>query len=154
MSTITHEAVRQPAMDRAVAMRLARTEYQRFAEALRELQPTDWRLATDCSAWDVRAVASHVLGMAEMAASVREGARQRKAATNAGGAFIDELTALQVRKLSAVSGEEITTRSPVSPQRRLGGVVSHLRSSGAGGCRCFRMSTASPRPGRSATSST
>jgi uncharacterized protein (TIGR03083 family) len=91
-------------------MRLARTEYQRFGEILRTLSPTDWSKPTNCQEWDVRALASHVLGMADMAASVREGARQRKLALNSDGVFIDELTALQVRERLDLTGAEITAQ--------------------------------------------
>ena len=39
---------------------------------LEQLAPEDWEKPTDCVDWDVRAVAGHSLGMAEMAASMRE----------------------------------------------------------------------------------
>jgi uncharacterized protein (TIGR03083 family) len=90
---------RQPALSRPAAMRLAATEYDRCAEAFRFLSPAQWALPTDCPAWDVRQMAAHMLGMAEMAASIRENVRQqRKAAqaAKAGGAFLDALTQLQV----------------------------------------------------------
>ena len=78
---------RRPALDRATAMRLAATEYQRYLEHLRELAPADWSKPTDCPGWDVRAMATHVLGMAEMAASVRENMRQT-AGRKAGGRIV------------------------------------------------------------------
>ena len=90
--------LRRSQLDRSTAMRLAGTEYARFADALDQLTPGDWKLPTDCPGWDVQTVAGHVLGMAEMAASVRDGARQLRSATKAGGVFLDSLTALQVRE--------------------------------------------------------
>ena len=71
---------RTPALDRRTAMRLAATEYQRCAELLRSLDTQAWAAPTACPAWDVRQMAAHMLGMVEMAASIREGGRQRRAA--------------------------------------------------------------------------
>lgn len=89
-------AARRPALDRTVAMRLAADEYQRVADQLRSLSAPDWSRPTACSDWDVRAVATHLLGMAEMAASLSEQIRQNRKANRAGGVYIDALTALQV----------------------------------------------------------
>ena len=91
-------AARTSALDRTVAMRLAATEYDRFAAAARQLTPADWAAPTACAAWDVHAMACHVLGMAEMAASPIETVRQMRAAKRSGGLFIDALTGLQSRK--------------------------------------------------------
>jgi uncharacterized protein (TIGR03083 family) len=96
--------------DRPTAMRLAATEYARYTEHLRQLSTEDWNRPTDCPDWDVRAMATHVLGMADMAASVREGMRQRRAAMARGGVFIDALTALQVEQRAALRPEEIIAR--------------------------------------------
>jgi uncharacterized protein (TIGR03083 family) len=79
-------------------MRLAADEYDRFVAALRGLSPEDWAKPTACPAWDVHAMACHVLGMAEFAASPLEQWRQMRAARKAGGVLIDALTALQVEK--------------------------------------------------------
>jgi hypothetical protein len=90
---------REPALARPVAMRLAAAEYDRCAEMFRSLRPAQWALATDCPAWNVRQMAAHMLGMAEMAASIRENVRQqRKAArlAGSGGSYLDALTQLQV----------------------------------------------------------
>jgi uncharacterized protein (TIGR03083 family) len=91
-------------------MRLAATEYDRFAAVLDGLTASHWTRPTDCPAWDVRALASHVLGMAEFAASIREGSRQRRAATRGGGVFIDALTDLQVQERAALTPAQITWR--------------------------------------------
>src|SRR3954447_24342602 len=89
---------RKPVLDRSLAMRLAATEYDRFTEQLRTLKPEDWKAKTVCPAWDVQAMVAHVIGMAEMSASVPETVRQMRAAKKAGGLFIDALTDLQMRK--------------------------------------------------------
>ena len=120
---------RRPALDRATAMRLAATEYQRYLEHLRELAPADWSKPTECPGWDVRAMATHVLGMAEMAASVRENMRQMRAAKRADGSFIDALTGRQVAEHAAMRPEDIVARlSVVTPRaargrRRTPGIV-------------------------------
>jgi uncharacterized protein (TIGR03083 family) len=101
---------RKPVLARPTAMRLAATEYQRVFELLRGLQAEDWSKPTDCPGWDVRAMAGHMLGMAEMAASIREQTRQVKTAEKNGGAFIDALTALQVDERVTMTPEQIVTR--------------------------------------------
>jgi uncharacterized protein (TIGR03083 family) len=113
---------RTPALDRTTAMRLASTEYERFLAQLRGLSPDDWSRPTDCPAWDVRALASHVLGMAEMFASLRENLRQMRAAGRRGGVFIDALTGLQVEERLGLTPAQITSRfaelAPRAARRR------------------------------------
>ena len=93
---------RRARLDHATAMRLAADEYARFANALARLETEDWGRPTDCPAWDVRQMACHTVGMAELAAGFREQRRQsRIAAADAardGVAVLDALTALQVRE--------------------------------------------------------
>ena len=101
---------RLAALPRAIAMRLAATEYQRFADTLRSLGPGDWATPTECPGWDVRAIAAHVLGMVEMAASIRETSRQLNLARSHGGVFIDALTALQVNERAGMTPAQITAR--------------------------------------------
>jgi uncharacterized protein (TIGR03083 family) len=108
---------RQPQMDRALAMHLAATEYERVADLLRTLTPSDWERPTDCPAWDVRSMAAHILGMGEMAASMRESVRQNWLAHRRGGLFIDALTALQVEKHRSRSPEEIAGRMAATGRR-------------------------------------
>ncbi|HWE11195.1 MAG TPA: maleylpyruvate isomerase N-terminal domain-containing protein [Solirubrobacteraceae bacterium] len=63
---------------RTEARRLAEEEFQRFAELTAALTPDEWAMPTDCTAWDVRKIALHVLGSAEAQASVREFAHQMR----------------------------------------------------------------------------
>jgi uncharacterized protein (TIGR03083 family) len=91
-------------------MRLAATEYALFATLLTGLDARDWTQPTECAGWDVRAMAAHALGMAEMAASVREGRRQQKAAAQRGGVVIDALTALQVQVRTGMIPQQLTVR--------------------------------------------
>lgn len=102
---------RRPALDRSVAMRLAADEYQRFLDQLCALGPADWSAPTACPAWDVRQLATHVLGTAEMSASLRVQVHQlrasRKAAKSSGRPLIDALTDLQVRERAALGPQEV-----------------------------------------------
>ncbi len=108
---------RQAALDHAVAMRLAAVEYERVVAQLRALEPADWSRPTDCPAWDVRALATHMLGMAEMSASIREQLRQQRKAGRAGGVYIDALTALQVSEREDMTPEQIVERfAEVAPR--------------------------------------
>ena len=124
---------RTSTLDRATLMRLAATEYDRFAAMLLGLGTEDWARPTECPGWDVRAMASHVLGMAEMAASIREGSRQQKAAKKRGGVFIDALTAVQVDERADMTPRQVTDRfQAVGPRaararRRTPGLIRRRR---------------------------
>ena len=48
-------------IDRPEARRLAEDEFQRFAELTASLTADEWAMPTDCTAWDVRKIALHVL---------------------------------------------------------------------------------------------
>ena len=101
---------RKSELARPVAMRLAAAEYQRFIEVLASLSPDDWSKPTECPGWDVRAMAAHALGMAELAASIREQLRQVKIATKRGGVFLDALTSLQVEERAGMNPAQILAR--------------------------------------------
>jgi uncharacterized protein (TIGR03083 family) len=122
---------RTAALPHGAAMRLASTEYERFLDLLRALEPGDWTKPTECPGWDVRALASHVLGVVEMAASIRENSRQLKLARRRGGAFIDALTGLQIEERQHMTPEQITgrlaARAPraARARRRAPGFIRH-----------------------------
>jgi uncharacterized protein (TIGR03083 family) len=108
---------RSSALDRDTAMELAKTEYERVVALLGGLSAQDWARPTDCPKWDVRAMAAHMLGMAEMSASIREGMRQMKAAEKRGGVLIDALTDLQVSERTEMSAAAIAARyAEVAPR--------------------------------------
>ncbi|TFV65280.1 maleylpyruvate isomerase family mycothiol-dependent enzyme [Blastococcus sp. CT_GayMR20] len=123
--TTVHPPSRRPSsrravLDRDTARRLAATEYARVAALLRSLAPEDWARPTDCAGWDVRAMAGHVLGMTEMAATLRAAVAQNVAASRAGGG-IDALTALQVRRSAGLSATELVERfAAVAPRAERG----------------------------------
>lgn len=131
VSTATRTAPRSAALDRSAAQALAATEYRRFLDQLRDLAPAEWHRPTDCPDWDVRAMASHVLGMAEMVASFGRFAAQNAAAMGAGGG-IDALTGLQVRRREHLTpGEIVDHLAAVAPRavrgrRRLATLLGRL----------------------------
>ena len=137
---------RESALPRPVAMRLAAAEYDRCAEMLRSLTPAQWSMPTDCPAWDVRQMAAQMLGMAEMAASIRENLRQQRKATKAagsGGIYIDALTQLQVDERADWAPERITRSFAArGPKAATGRRRTHFtsRSAAPGG----RTDTGSP----------
>lgn len=108
---------RRPMMERDLAMRLAATEYGRFADLLDRLPPEGWSRPTDCPGWDVRAIAAHAFGMARMAESLIEMGRQLSAARHADGEFLDALTAHQVEKFSGRDTERLCSDYRTSGMR-------------------------------------
>ncbi len=99
------------ALDRDLASRLAAGEYDRMVATLEQLTPEQWSAPTVNTGWDVRDVAGHVLGMTEMAATLRETVRQQLTAARRvkreGGLSIDALTALQVEEHAALSRGQV-----------------------------------------------
>ena len=119
--SVRSSAPRRSALARPVAMRLAADENGRFLELLRRLRPEDWAKPTECPGWDVKALVGHVVGMAEMAASVPEQVRQLRTASKAGGLFIDALTALQVAKHAAATPQQVLDRyGVIGPKAAIG----------------------------------
>ena len=111
-------APRRSHFERDLAATLARTEYARVADLFERLTPEQWRAPTECTGWDVRAMAGHMLGMVQMLASLPELVRQQLSSTRTakrdGGQMIDALTALQVEK-----NAPLTTPQLVAEVRRL-----------------------------------
>lgn len=109
---------RMPQLERATAMLLAATEYERVAVQFEQLRPRQWSSPTDCPDWDVRAIAGHMLGMVQMIASMPEMTLQQLAAKRRakreGSVMIDALTALQVEK-----NADLTTDDLIEQVRRL-----------------------------------
>jgi uncharacterized protein (TIGR03083 family) len=59
-------------ISRREARVLAEEEFRRFADLMESLSDDDWSRPTDCTGWDVRKMALHVLGSADAQASVPE----------------------------------------------------------------------------------
>lgn len=117
VSTITR--IQQPE-----ATRLAEAELLRCADALAALDEDDWAEPTANHLWDVRAMAGHILGMADTFSSLRHVARDMRAAgkLKGDGPQIDGLTAQQVRLNEGWSTTELVERiravAPVSARWR------------------------------------
>jgi uncharacterized protein (TIGR03083 family) len=135
-STIARPSSRAAVLDRATAMQLAATEYGRFEALLRTLRPDDWARPTDCPAWDVRAMAGHVLGMAQMVAATHSFVAQNAAAMRAGGG-VDALTSVQVRRTAQLSVGDLVDRfadagpKAVRGRRRMSRTIGRLPVPGA-----------------------
>ena len=115
------------------AMGLAETEFARVLDQLRGLSEDDWRQPTGCELWDVRAMGSHVLGMAEAQASISQFVHDyRIASKRSGGKMIDAMTATQVAERASMTPEAIVSRlSVVAPKairarRRTPMIVRHV----------------------------
>jgi uncharacterized protein (TIGR03083 family) len=100
-----------PPLGHREAMRRAETEFARTLDLLGRLSPNEWGRPTVCERWDVRALASHVLGMAEAQASLRQFAHDFRAAhRRTGGPMIDAMTATQVHERADMTPAQIVDR--------------------------------------------
>ncbi len=122
----TKNGPRTSQLDREVAMGLAAEEYERVTALFERLTPRQWSAPTDCPDWDVRAMAGHILGMTQMAASIPEMVRQQMASgkrqKREGGLSVDAVTAVQVEKNAALSTGEL-----VEAMRRTGPRAARAR---------------------------
>ncbi|GAA4553885.1 maleylpyruvate isomerase family mycothiol-dependent enzyme [Pseudonocardia xishanensis] len=116
-------SVRRSTLDHATAARLAATEYDRYLDLLRSLDPADWSRPTECPGWDVRAMAAHNLGMAENGASVVRMMREHLASLRemrrdgGGGSATDRMTARQVADRAGMTAADIVARfAEVAPR--------------------------------------
>jgi uncharacterized protein (TIGR03083 family) len=105
------------------AMRIAAVENARFAAQLASFDEADWDKPTDCTRWDVHALASHVVGSAAGQASPREFVRQvrkgRPLVAEAGEFWWDGMNELQVRERAGRSGDELIAEWAATSRRSL-----------------------------------
>ena len=101
------ERIRRPE-----ARKLAEEEFRRFAELMGSLSEDDWTRPTDCTAWDVRKLALHVLGSADAQASfpqflhqLRRGLPLNK--TIDSHHWVDGLNELQISERSHLSNDAV-----------------------------------------------
>jgi uncharacterized protein (TIGR03083 family) len=91
-----------PAVEHDEAMALAAAEYDRLLELVDGFGPDDWAKRTDCPAWDVRDMVTHLLGFMKANADHTETDRQLalagRAAQEQGIHWLDAQTALHVRE--------------------------------------------------------
>jgi uncharacterized protein (TIGR03083 family) len=65
-------------IDHDEAMHITAEENRKFGELLEALSPAQWSTPTECTLWDVRAMAAHIVGSAASQASPREFFRQKR----------------------------------------------------------------------------
>ncbi len=99
-------------IDRPEARRLAEDEFESFAELAASLTDDEWKIQTDCSAWDVRRMALHVLGSGDAQASVREFVHQMRGGLPLNKQidahhWVDGLNELQIREHDNLSNAEL-----------------------------------------------
>lgn len=109
--TTTDVATIRP-IGRPESVTLATAETARMVALLRSLTPEEWARPTDCPAWDVRAMAGHVLGMTETFTGLRRMIAMMRAGAKAAGdgPAIDGLTAAQVAANAHLDTAELVTR--------------------------------------------
>jgi uncharacterized protein (TIGR03083 family) len=99
-------------INRPEARQLAQDEFDRFAELAASLSGEEWAMPTDCTGWDVRNMALHVLGSADAQASVREFAHQMRRGLPLNKQidshhWVDGLNELQIRERQHLSNPEV-----------------------------------------------
>ena len=103
-----------PRITRSEARTLAEEEFRRFADLVATLDGDDWGHPTDCTAWDVRAIALHVLGSAEAQASVGEFLHQLRRGIPLNKQidshhWVDGMNELQIRERTNLSTDDLVT---------------------------------------------
>jgi uncharacterized protein (TIGR03083 family) len=99
-------------INRVEARRLAEQEFARFASMAASLTSEEWAMPTDCTAWDVRKMALHVLGSADAQASVREFVHQMRRGLPLNRQigshhWVDGLNEVQIRERQHLSNAEL-----------------------------------------------
>src|SRR6266700_300312 len=94
---------------------LAEEEFRRFADLMASLDPDEWSRPTDCTAWDVRAMALHVLGSGEAQARVGEFIHQFRKGMPLNKEidphhWVDGMNELQIRERTHLSNDEVVAQ--------------------------------------------
>ncbi len=133
MNTTATRAQDVAPLSRSEAMTIAAAELDRILDLLRSLTPGEWLRPTECEPWDVRTMATHVLGATESHSSLRETVHQMRAYLAAkSGPMIDAMTALQIRDRADLSPEDVVARleraapRSVRARRRMPGLVRRM----------------------------
>jgi uncharacterized protein (TIGR03083 family) len=111
---------------RPEARTLAEQEFVRFAELADSLTPEDWRTPTDCTGWDVRTMALHVLGSAEAQASLPQFLHQLRRGMPLNKEidshhWVDGLNELQIRERRHLSNDELVAQLHAIGQKAVEG---------------------------------
>ena len=99
-------------IDHDEAMRITAIENRKFAELMESLSIMQWSTPTECTLWDVRAMAAHLVGSAASQASPREFLRQKRGGKpickELGSPFWwDGMNELQVRERASSTTEQL-----------------------------------------------
>jgi len=102
-------------IQRPEARVLAEEEFRRFAALVNQLSAAEWSMPTDCTGWDVRAIALHVLGGADAQASVKEFLHQFRRSVPLNKEidshhWVDGINELQIRERAQLSNEEVAAQ--------------------------------------------
>lgn len=122
MTTTTMQTGLPPRITRTEARPLAEEEFRRFAELAATLADDDWGRPTDCTRWDVRAIALHVLGSAEAQASVGQFLHQLRKGIPLNKQidshhWVDGMNELQIRERAHLStAEMVAALAAVGPR--------------------------------------
>jgi uncharacterized protein (TIGR03083 family) len=118
MTTTTIDVATVEPLTHREAMRLQAHELEYTLASLRSLDDADWTAATDCPAWDIRAMYQHVLGACEAGASMRENVHQLRRARadrkQHGGPLEAALSGVQVRERADLEPAQIVERLEVA----------------------------------------
>lgn len=114
------------------AREVALAAYGRLIDLLETLDAEDWRARTECPAWDVAAMAGHLIGAAKAGARVRESLRQqlwaKRHADEFDGNVLDAANELQVRDHAGLTDQQrIAALRKVAPAA----VAGRMRLPGA-----------------------
>jgi uncharacterized protein (TIGR03083 family) len=104
-----------PRITRPEARRIAEEEFVRFADTMASLTPDEWAMPTDCTGWDVRKMALHVLGSGDAQASFREFVHQLRRGMPLNKEidshhWVDGLNELQIRERERLSNAELVAQ--------------------------------------------
>jgi uncharacterized protein (TIGR03083 family) len=94
---------------------LAEEEFGRFAALMASLTPEEWTMPTDCTGWDVRKMALHILGSGDAQASVREFLHQFRRGLPLNKQidshhWVDGINELQIREREQLSNDEVVAQ--------------------------------------------
>lgn len=110
-----HHPLKQHRIKRPEARRLAMEEFVRFADLTASLTADEWARPTDCTGWDVRNMALHVLGSADAQASIRQFVHQLRRGYPLNKEidshhWVDGLNELQIRERSHLTNDELVAQ--------------------------------------------
>ena len=102
-------------IQRPEARVLAEEEFRRFADLMASLSADEWTRPTECTAWDVRKLALHVLGSGDAQASFPQFLHQlrRGVPLNKGidsHHWVDGMNELQIRERLHLSSDELVAQ--------------------------------------------